>query len=363
MMHPRPLEGIRVVDLSQYIAGSACSQVLADFGAEVTKVEPLTGDPARSLGPSAEGSTYFRHYNTGKRSVTIDLADPADRLRLDDLLGDAQAVVMNFSPRTLRKHALDWETLHSRFPDLTVVVVTAYGYGDERTAFDSIAQAVSGFGYLNADEHGTPRISAGYPTDVFSGLYAALSTAMALLDPRRNGGTLVDVPMLDVAMSALCGPQLLAALADGVVSPGTGNRDAATAPSSIYPCLDGHAYVYAGLDKHWRVLAPLVGGPDVGIAERLAERETFDALVERWTRTRTVAEVCTAMAEMGIPAGPVHDPLTALRLAEASDRGAVVQRDDQGRAVPQFPVVFDGRRIPREAAPDLPTRIVSNGAS
>jgi crotonobetainyl-CoA:carnitine CoA-transferase CaiB-like acyl-CoA transferase len=362
-MHPQPLDGVRVVDLSQYIAGSACSQVLADFGASVTKVEPLTGDPARALGLSAEGSTYFRQYNTGKRSVTIDLADPADRARLDDLLEEADAVVMNFSPRTLRKHGLDWESLHVRFPELVVVVVTAYGYGDERTAFDSIAQAVSGFGYLNADENGTPRISAGYPTDVFSGLYAALSTAMVLLDRRRRGGVLVDVPMLDVAMSALCGPQLLAAVADAHVPPGTGNRDAATAPSNVYRCADGHAYVYAGLDKHWRLLAPLVGGPEAGIAERLADRDRFDALVEGWTRDRTVEQVCAVMAELGIPAGPVHDPVTALRLAADSGRGAVVRRDGTGRAVPEFPVVFDGLRIPRVAAPELTTRIPSNGAS
>ena len=352
-----------MVDLSQYIAGSACSQVLADFGACVTKVEPLGGDPARALGACAEGSTYFRQYNTGKSSVAIDLGDPADRLRLDDLLAGAQAVVMNFSPRTLRKHGLDWETLHARFPDLVTVVVTAFGYGDERTAFDSIAQAVSGFGYLNADEHGTPRISAGYPTDIFSGLYAALAAAMVLLDPHRRGGVLVDVPMLDVAMSALCGPQLLAAVADGSVAPGTGNRDAATAPSSTYRCADGHAYIYAGLDKHWRVLAPVVGGPEAGIAQRLAERDRFDTIVEDWTRGRTVEQVCTAMADLGIPAGPVHDPLTALRLADATTRGAVVRRDGEGRAVPQFPVVFDGQRLPRTAAPELPARTLSNGAS
>lgn len=353
-MLPSPLHGLRVLDLSQYIAGSACSQALADFGATVTKVEPVTGDPARSLGATPYGSTYFRQYNTGKSSVALDLDEAADRARLDGMLAESDAVVMNFSPRTLRKHRLDWESLHATFPHLVVVLISAYGYGDERTAFDSIAQAVSGFGYLNADAAGAPRISAGYPTDVFSGLYAGLSAAMALLDGSRREGVLVDVPMVEVAMSALCGPAMLAGSEEGRVPPGAGNRDAATAPSNTYPCADGHVYVYAGLDKHWELLAPLVGGTRAGLAERLADPGRFDAMVESWTRRRTVAQVCAELAALRIPAGPVADPTTALAEVHRTRPGAVVARTDAGEAVPQFPVYFNGARLRRTAAPKRP---------
>ena len=92
---------------------------------------------------TSHGSTYFRQYNTGKTSLRLDLNDADERARLDGLLGESDAVVMNFSPRTLRKHGLDWSSLHRRFPRLVVVLISAYGDGDERTAFDSIAQAVS----------------------------------------------------------------------------------------------------------------------------------------------------------------------------------------------------------------------------
>ena len=351
-MTPTPLRSMRVLDLSQYIAGSACSQVLADFGATVTKVEPMTGDPARSLGCTRFGSTFFRQYNTGKTSIALDLNDSSHRAELDLLLADTDAIVMNFSPRTLTKHGLDWNTLHAAHPALVVVLISAYGDGDPRTAFDSIAQSVSGFGYLNAAADGTPRISAGYPTDVFSGLYAGTSTAMALLDDTRVYGVLIDVPMVEVAMSALCGPAMLAGAENGVIKHGAGNRDAATSPSNTYQCLDGFAYIYAGLDKHWALLRPLVGGADAELAERLAEPDRFDAQVDAWTSSRTVDEVVAQITGLGIAAGPVADPVTALEEIQAARPGAVVSTSSNGEGVPQFPVYFNGSRILRDPAPD-----------
>ena len=353
-MTPTPLRSKRVLDLSQYIAGSACAQVLADFGATVTKVEPVAGDPARSLGRTRFGSTFFRQYNTGKKSIALDLNEPSDRSQLDVLLSDADAVVMNFSPRTLKKHGLDWNALHALHPELVVVMISAYGDGDPRTAFDSIAQSVSGFGYINAAADGAPRISAGYPTDVFSGLYAGMSTAMALLDDSRSGGVLVDVPMVEVAMSALCGPAMLVGAEEGRVEPGVGNRDGATSPSNTYACVDGFAYVYAGLDKHWELLRPLVGGPEAGLSERLADPERFDAQVEAWTGSRTVDEVVDAVTDLGIAAGPVADPMTALDAIHRNRPDAVVSMRANGEAVPQFPVYFNGSRVPRDPAPLQP---------
>lgn len=351
MTTPKPLRQARVLDLSQYIAGSACAQLLADFGATVTKVEPVAGDPARSLGKTRFGSTFFRQYNTGKRSLRMDLGDTAQRAQLDAMLAESDAVVMNFAPRTLRKHGLDWSSLHAKFPDLVVVLISAYGGDDPRTAFDSIAQAVSGFGYLNSDEQGAPRISAGYPTDVFTGLYAGIATAMTLLDAERAGGLLVDAPMIEVAMSALCGPAMLAGAEDGVMMRGTGNRDAATAPSNTYACVDGHAYVYAGLDKHWALLQPVVGGEVATLEQRLADPERFDAMVESWTSTRTVEEVVREVSALGIAAGPVADPLTALRELHVHRPDAVISITGTGEAVPQFPIAFSGVRIDRTPAP------------
>lgn len=348
MTAPRPLRGRRVVDLSQYIAGAVCGQLLADYGAEVVKVEPPAGDPSRALPGTRFGSVYFRSYNTGKSSVRLDLRTDAGRHALDDMLAGADAVVMNFGLRTRKRLRLDAGTLHERSPRLVVTVVSAYGAADPRNCFDSIAQAVSGFALLNAAANGQPRICAGYPTDVFSGHYAAMATAMALLDPDRTDRLEIDVPMIDVAMAALGSPAVLIAAEEGTFTAGRGNRDAATSPSNVYRCRDGYCYVYAGLDKHWERLRPLVGGATATARERLDDPATFDATVEAWTAQRAVDEVCARMEELGIPAGPVRDPVTAL-----ADRSDAVDRLPGGEAVPRHPVSFSGGHVSRRPAPTL----------
>jgi crotonobetainyl-CoA:carnitine CoA-transferase CaiB-like acyl-CoA transferase len=350
-MTPRPLAGRRIVDLSQYIAGPACAQVLADFGAEVLKVEPLAGDPSRALGDTGLGSVYFRQYNTGKRSVRLDIATDEGRAALGALLAEADAVVMNFAARTRRKLGLDWERLHAEHPQLVVSCITAYGIDDDRTALDSVVQAQSGFAMLNADEQGEPRISAGYPTDVFSGLYGGLSTAMALLDPDRGGGVLIDVPMIEVAMTALAGTAALAAAGGVAPTSGRGNRDLATAPSTVFDCRDGRVYIYAGLDKHWELLRRVVGGPAATATERLSDPERFEEPVQAWTRSRSVAEVLEETSRLGIAAAVVDRVEDALDALHRARPGAVVHADAHGIPVPQFPVTFSGERIPRTDAP------------
>lgn len=347
-MTPAPLRGRRVLDLSQYIAGPVCGQLLADFGAEVIKIEPPSGDPSRALGSTAHGSVYFRQYNTGKTSLIVDLRDPVGRARLDAMLADSDAIVLNFSSSAMLKLGLDWPSLHARHPHLVAVVISAYGIADSRTAFDSIVQAASGFAQINADEAGEPRISAGYPTDVFSGMYGAMAAAMALLDP-QSGGVLIDVPMIEVAMSALGGASMLAVADGDSPRPGAGNRDIATAPSNTFSCSDGHAYVYAGLDKHWERLQPVVGGPVAPLSERLMDPVPFEAAVALWTSQRTVADVCEVVTSLGIAAGPVARPDDALRELHDHRPDAVI--DQSG--IPQLPVTFSGERVSRSPAPPI----------
>jgi crotonobetainyl-CoA:carnitine CoA-transferase CaiB-like acyl-CoA transferase len=355
-MTPSPLVGKRVVDLSQYIAGPVCGQILADFGAEVIKVEPVGGDPSRSLRSTRFGSVYYRSFNTGKGAIALDLQRSEDHEHLEELLAGADALIMNFARRTLEKLDLTWDSLHRRHPQLTVTLVSAYGAGDPRTSFDSIAQAMSGYASLNAAEDGRPRIAGGWPTDVFSGMYAALSTAMALADPRNDVGVLIDVPMDEVSMTSLVGPALLIAAEEGTFRPGRGNADAATAPSNIYRCDDGYIYIYAGMDKHWALLRPLVDGPDGDAPTRLREAADYDRIVEAWTERHTVAELCERLDALGIPAGPIRDPVVALERMTEERPDAVIAYTPVGQAVPQFPVTFSGERIERLAAPNLPVR-------
>lgn len=349
-MIPQPLTGRKILDLSQYIAGPTCGQLLADFGAEVVKVEPPAGDPSRSLGATRHGSIYFRHFNTGKRSVRLDLSTDGGRDELDKMMRTADALVMNFSAATVRKLGLDWERLHPRHPHLIVTSITAYGNDDPRTALDAVIQAVSGFARLNADENGQPRITAGYPTDLFSGMFAALSTSMALLEPERAEGVLIDVPMIEVAMAAMCGPSILASAAGEPAFTARGNRDTATAPSSIFACTDGSVYIYAGLDKHWERLRPVVDGPEGSHEDRVAQPEHYEAAVEAWTCERPLVQVLEQMRALGIAAAPVDDLAGALTALREQRFGAAV-RFAGDEPVPQFPVTFSGERTPRTPAP------------
>ena len=347
---PRPLAGKRVVDLSQFIAGPTAAQYLADYGAEVTKIESPGGDRSRTLPGNAYGSYYTRAFNTGKSSRVLDLRASADREALDALLAGAHALVCNLAPSSLRGLGLDGPTLRARFPALVVTLISGYGQQDARTCMDTIAQCESGFAQLNGDEGGAPRLASGWPVDMFCGLHAGFATAMALLDP-AGGGRLVDLSMMEVAVATMVGPAVLTMSEGATLAPPMGNRDRASAPSSIYRCADGHVYILGGLDAYWRKLRPLVGGDDAPIDERIARAAEFDARVEAWTSARPKAEVLARMQAMQIPAGNVNEPSDALAQVRALRPGAVSWATASGEHVPAFPVLFDGRRPERSAAP------------
>ncbi|WP_230533906.1 CoA transferase [Microvirga roseola] len=353
MAAPRPLEGKRVIELAQFIAGPTAAQLLADFGAEVIKIEAPTGDGSRGLPGTAFGSVYTRSFNTSKASLIIDTRQEADRQRLAELLGSADALVCNLAPGALRRLELDAASIRRRFPHLIATLISGYGQQDDRTCMDTIAQCESGFAWLNGAEDGSPRISTSWPADFFSGLYAALSTAMALAEPDRKEGCIIDISMMEIAAAMLLGPAALLVSEGGKPAPGTGNRDRASAPSGVYSCQDGHIYIYGGLDPYWAKLKPLVGGRDAPIAERIACAQKFDEKVGAWTAQRTCEAALAVMNQLAIPAGAVRDPVSAVEMIRGLREGAVTRGLDTGEHVPSFPALFDGERIARSPAPPL----------
>jgi crotonobetainyl-CoA:carnitine CoA-transferase CaiB-like acyl-CoA transferase len=347
---PRPLAGKRVVELSQFIAGPTAAQYLADFGADVVKVEAPTGDGVRTLPGNAFGSYYARSFNTGKRSQVLNLREKADRAALDEMLADAHAFICNLAPVSLRSMGLDGPTLRACFPHLVITLVSGYGQHDSRTCMDTIAQCESGFALLNGNEDGSPRLSTSWPVDMFSGLYAGMSCAMAMLDPSGEG-CVVDLSMMEVAASMLIGPAALCISEGDALGPPMGNRDRASAPSSIYRCADGFVYILGGLDTYWAKLRPLVGGEASTITERISRAEDFDALVEAWTLPQRRDDVLARMHELQIPAGNVREPQEALSIIRGARPGAVSAVLPSGEHVPMFPALFDGARPPRSATP------------
>jgi crotonobetainyl-CoA:carnitine CoA-transferase CaiB-like acyl-CoA transferase len=353
MAAPRPLEGKRIVELSQFIAGPTAAQLLADFGAEVIKIEAPTGDGSRALPGTAFGSVYARSFNTSKTSIVIDTRQEADRARLFDLLGSADALVCNLAPGALRRLELDAVSIRRRFPRLIATLVSGYGQQDDRTCMDTIAQCESGFAWLNGAEDGSPRISTSWPADFFSGLYASFSTAMALAEPNRTEGCIIDISMMEIAAAMLLGPAALLVSEGGQPASGTGNRDRASAPSGIYPCQDGHVYIYGGLDPYWAKLKGVVGGSDAPSGERLNRAQEFDEQVSAWTIQHTREAVLSVMNELAVPAGAVRDPMNAVEMIRSLRDGAVSRRLETGEHVPSFPALFDGERITRSPAPPL----------
>jgi crotonobetainyl-CoA:carnitine CoA-transferase CaiB-like acyl-CoA transferase len=360
-MTPQPLRGKKVIDLSQFIAGPTAAMTLADFGATVTKIESPTGDGSRTLPGTRFGSVYARSFNAGKASRVLDLRDGTDRAALDDLLAEADAFVCNLAPPSLLGLGLDGATLHKRFPHLVITLVSGYGQQDNRPCMDTVAQCESGFALFNGAQDGTPRLSTGWPVDMFTGLYAGLSCAMALLDPQQRG-CVIDLSMMEVSAAMLLGPAALT-LAEGVaLAPPTGNRDRASAPSSIYRCADGHVYILGGLDAYWRRLHPLVGGPDASIDERIARAAEFDARVEAWTLPQRRDDILAHMKALQIPAGAVREPEEALPMIRALRPGAVSGPLPSGEHVLSFPALFNGVRPMRSATPHIggPRRSMPN---
>lgn len=353
MAAPRPLAGKCIIELSQFIAGPTAAQLLADFGAEVVKIEAPAGDGSRGLPGTQFGSVYTRSFNTSKESLVIDTRQEADRTRLFDLLDSADGLICNLAPGALRRLELDAASIRRRFPRLVAALVSGYGQQDDRTCMDTIAQCESGFAWLNGAEDGSPRISASWPADFFSGLYAALSTAMALAERERQEGCIIDISMMEIAAAVLLGPAALLVSEGGTPAPGTGNRDRASAPSGIYPCRDGYVYIYGGLDPYWAKLKGVVGGVDATAGERLARAEEFDRQVAAWTSQRTREAVLTVMNELAVPAGAVRDPMSAVEMIRHLRVGAVSRRLETGEHVPSFPALFDGERIHRSPAPSL----------
>lgn len=350
---PQPLAGKRVVEFAQFIAGPTAAQMLADFGAEVVKVEPPRGDGSRALPGGAHGSAYYRSFNTGKTSFVIDMGRVDGRAEFARLLSGADAMVCNVAPQALRKLGLEPESLRRDYPDLVVTLISGFGQEDDRSCMDTIAQCESGFAWMNGNADGKPRVSTSWPVDFFSGHYAAMATAMALLDGAREGGMVVDLSMMEVASAMLLGPAAILASEGSPLGQPSGNRDRASAPSGIYECADGHVYIYGGLDAYWAALNGQIGAPEASAAERLARAEEFDGYVEDWTKPQSVTAVLETMARLRVPAGAVRQPPEALEGIRALRPGAGVTEAEGGQMVPAYPALFNGARIARVVAPGL----------
>jgi len=366
-----PLAGVRVVEATTTWAGPMCGCILADFGADVVKVEDRAGEVSRRSPPHLPGTDppqSFMHatVNRNKRSLTLDLRKPAGRDIFLDLAEACDVVIESFRPGTMDGWGLGYAHVRERRPSSIYVSVSGYGqYGPDcdRVGYDPLAQAASGFLSLNGSPDGDPVKAPTFLGDDLAGLHAALAALAALRHRDRTGeGQHVDVSLLDCLLFQSTGYLTLGAM--GVDLPRLGNEFRIAAPANTYRCRDGRVMAGVLLDSHWRRLAGLLGRPELAdhpdfasVGARLSRRREVDGLVAAWAAERTVAELVGRFAEAGIPAAPVRTYAEAARDPHVRARGMLQEVTAPGGVrVPLVGPAVKLSRTPtrvREPAPDL----------
>ncbi len=339
-MADAPLAGLRVLDLSTVLAGPNCARYLADFGADVIKVErPDTGDSLRNMAwkdPRDDVGLWWKLVNRNKRCVALDLKDPADHTLLLGLVDEADVLIENFRPGTLERLGLGPDVLHARRPALVITRVTGFGQDgpySHRAGFATIAEAMSGLASISGEPDGQPLLPAIALTDEVTGLVAAFATMVAL---RSGVGQIVDVSLLE-SVFQIMGPLISLFEVTGQQQPRLGAGLPYTVPRGTYHCSDGK---WVGISTSANsVAARVMGLLGVGDDERFttfdgraAHRDELEAVMRAWCAERTQAEVIAAFESAEAAIGPVldmseiaHDPHYAARRAIVDVDGTPMQ--------------------------------------
>lgn len=313
------LAGVKVLDLSRWIAGPFCTMLMADAGAEVIKVEGLAGEDARHSLPQVGGtSAYVHHYNRNKRGLAVDLRSPEGRDIVYRLATEwADVVVENFRPGILEKAGLDYDSLKGKNPGLVMTSVSGFGSSgpdSSRPGFNTIAEAFAGAMSLTGDADSPPTMTGFFAADHSTGLYAAFGTMLALTERTKTGrGQLVELALTD-SMFSLLGFTLTARLNDLEVPPRTGNRDSATAPADLFRSAEGRpVYIDAGTDILFVRLSEAMRDPAMAEDARFQTNEGrlihWKLLYDRisaWTERTSWAELTAALDEVAIPYSAVN---------------------------------------------------------
>ncbi|MBI5275119.1 MAG: CoA transferase [Burkholderiales bacterium] len=340
-----PLHGVRVLDLSRLMAGNMLSLQLADFGAEVIKVEPPgAGDTLRHW---KEGGlpVWWKVYARNKKSITLNTRHAAGVRLLRQLLPQAQVLVESFRPGVLEAMGLGFDVLQSINPKLVLVRLTGWGQTgpySSRPGFGTLVEGFSGFAAKNGYPDKPPALPNLGLADMVAGLTAASATLVALREAEREGGRgqVVDVSLLE-PMLAILGPDAALYKVTGRIAPRTGNRTSITAPRNAYETSDGQWIVMSGATQRMAErLFDAIGRPDMKqdprfrtSADRLDNIEALDAIIGDFVRCRTLADNLAYFERAQVTFGPINDALQVTQDRHVRERGVLVELpdDDLGR--------------------------------
>jgi formyl-CoA transferase len=368
----KPLAGVRVLDLSRVLAGPWCTQLLADLGAEVTKIErPGAGDDTRHWGPpwhvrkGEKVAAYFLSANRGKRSAAIDFATEEGAALVRRLAGYADVVVENFKVGGLAKFGLDAASLHEVNPRLVIASITGFGQDGpyaNRAGYDYIIQGMGGLmsitGKPDSEPGGEPMRVGVAVADLFTGMYTAVSIISALYRREKTGeGATIDMALFDTQLAMLAN-QASNALVSGEDPPRQGNTHPNIVPYQTFEAADQRIIIAVGNDRQFARLAELCGHPEwvqderfATNAARVANRDAIVSAIAECIRERPASEWLETLGKAGIPAGPINTITQALEDVQAQHRAMV--RMLAGTPVVGSPVRMDGDRADSDLPPPM----------
>ncbi len=339
-MTPLPLEGVRVLEASQVMAGPYCTLLLADMGAEVIKVEkPRGGDDSRRMGPPfIHGeSAAFLAINRNKRGIALDLKQPAGQAVFRRLADRADILVENFRPGTLDALGLSYSELAAEHPELIYCSISGYGQTGpdrERGGYDLVAQGAAGVMSITGHP-GQPPVKVGVPmADLNAGMYAAYGVLCAYIYRLKTGqGQYVDTSLLEGGLAYTVWESAMF-FATGVVPPPMGSGHRLAAPYQAFKTSDGYVTVGAANQTNWELLCEALGRPDLVADPRYPDNATRTRVAPELARElepifvlRSTREWLERMEAAGVPAGPVNDMAAVYADAQVQARDMVVELD------------------------------------
>ncbi|MGZ5083691.1 MAG: CaiB/BaiF CoA transferase family protein, partial [Usitatibacter sp.] len=334
-----PLDGVRVLDMSRLVAGNTLTGLLADFGAEVIKVEPEAGDTLRAW-RTAGVQANWKLYARNKKSVALELRKPEARELLLKLVEKADVFVESFRPDTLEKMGLAPETLLARNPKLVIVRISGWGQTGpyrRRPGFGTLVEGISGFASFNGFPDREPVLPPMYMADSYAGLYGASGVLIALREVEVNGGKgqVIDLPLLD-PLFAVLGPQAANYRLTGAIKPRTGSRSTNSCPRNAYKTKDGlYVALSASTQKMAERVLSSIGRADLiddpryrTNADRVKNAVELDAIIGEFIAQRTQAENVAFFEKAEVTIGPIYDIRQILEDPHFIDREVIADYPD-----------------------------------